>query len=765
MFVCAECGAAQPEAGYCGVDGSALHPRGEDPLLGTTIGPYRVARLMGIGGMGRVYRAVHPTIGSRVAIKILSRESSERPDLVERFFAEAKAVNLIRHEAIVNVLDLATLPDGRPYIVMEHLEGSSLAAIIDEARRTGRLLPLGGVARLVVEVLEGLGAAHAKGIVHRDLKPDNIFVTPQGRAKILDFGIAKLQPDLGATTPSNPTQTGSLLGTPHYMSPEQAAGRPVDARSDLYSLGVILFELSTCQRPFSPPALFDLLRMHIEAPPPLARSLRAAIPEALEQVINIALAKTAEQRFATAVAMSAALQNATTQLAGDQWEPILGGRKSQPNLQPVAWAPTPPASWASGPRDTDRASHLAPPTDRQAKPPTVDRVVMPQNPSHPSPPQTPSQAHPSTQTAGQVGAPAPQGSSKKTALLVLGGLALAGGGIAVGVIASKGSSNDTVAATGSDTAGTGSGSAGSGAGSAGSGAGSGSAITNVPVAPQPSLGGELSPEQTADMDAMIRSIPPEKQPPALVAALKKYGAWSKIPDAERQALLVTLTGMVGMGGAANAMDEINNALSGLDTEPAPTPPPAPKLHPQPDANANAERGEFSDARDASGWIKPTFALRYAGYYDPHAVDVHMLVNWTSAGARKLYSDAKLTNILATNVNGSAQADVTGPVKMVSFRYVVPSRPDGECAFLIVMTKEGAMILRDVAIKNCKKDVPVLKPTCGVLDVIARARQQGVANSELVDIMFTSSSKMWSVAVVGEALSKAKTIPDTCGAAD
>src|ERR1700759_1856944 len=215
MFVCAECGWSQPVPGPCPADGTALSPIGEDVLLGTTIGAYRVARLLGIGGMGRVYKGWHPAIGSRVAIKGLSRECSDRRDLVDRFFSEARAVNLIRHETIVNVLDLAMLPDGRPYIIMEYLDGAPLAALIEHAVGHQTPLPLGGIARLVAEVLDALGAAHGKGIVHRDLKPDNVFVAPSGRPKVLDFGIAKLS-DVTNTS----TRTGSLLGTPHYMSPE-----------------------------------------------------------------------------------------------------------------------------------------------------------------------------------------------------------------------------------------------------------------------------------------------------------------------------------------------------------------------------------------------------------------------------------------------------------------------------------------------------------------------------------------------------------------
>src|SRR5215467_1780088 len=142
MFVCTECGTPQQAAGHCPTDGTMLAPIGEDLLLGTTIGVYRVARLLGIGGMGRVYKAVHPQIGSRVAIKVLSRECSDRKDLVDRFFSEARAVNLIRHESIVNVLDLSVLPDGRPYIIMEYLDGAPLASILEHSIQFRQPLPL-----------------------------------------------------------------------------------------------------------------------------------------------------------------------------------------------------------------------------------------------------------------------------------------------------------------------------------------------------------------------------------------------------------------------------------------------------------------------------------------------------------------------------------------------------------------------------------------------------------------------------------------------
>ncbi len=394
-----------PVAGFCHTDGTQLAAIGEDLLLGTTIGAYRVARLLGIGGMGRVYKGVHPTIGSRVAIKVLSRECSDRRDLVERFFAEAKAVNLIRHESIVDVLDLAHLPDGRPYLVMEFLDGSSLSAIIEQAKRGGMPLPIGGVARLAAEVLDALGAAHAKGIVHRDLKPDNVYVTPSGRPKVLDFGIAKLTD----TTTGSSTRTGSLLGTPHYMAPEQAAGRPVDHRADLYAIGVILFECFTGRKPFNAEALFDLLRMHVEAPPPSPRQLRPDLPPELEHVIMVALAKQPDQRFANAQAMSMALQQATSQLSPDQWAPLSVTRV--PTTIPGAWSPTPPASWGG------RATN-------QSGPGHVPTVSAGQVTAHPSP--TPARS-----------------SSRKGLWIAVIAVLLGGGGVTAAVVAQSADTPDT----------------------------------------------------------------------------------------------------------------------------------------------------------------------------------------------------------------------------------------------------------------------------------------------------------------------------------
>ncbi len=344
MFVCQVCARTFPVGGFCTEDGGTLREVPPDPLIGQSIGSYRLVQWLGQGGMGTVYLGVHPTIGSRVAVKVLSMAASENHSLVERFFAEARSVNVIRHEGIVNVLDLATLPDGRPYIVMEHLEG----AVLTRHFETVRPFPLGALVRLGVEVLGALGAAHALGIIHRDLKPDNIFVTKLGRAKVLDFGIAKLRPEQRG--PSGATRTGALLGTPQYMSPEQALGQEVDPRADLYALGVILFEGATGRRPFDAESLFELLRLHVQEAAPAARSLRPDLPPALEQVISRALAKQREARFQTAeelasalIAVGRELPDASAELSG-LYQPLSGpvaydsraSHNSAPALAPTA---------------------------------------------------------------------------------------------------------------------------------------------------------------------------------------------------------------------------------------------------------------------------------------------------------------------------------------------------------------------------------------------------------------------------------------------
>jgi len=307
--------------------------------------------------MGSVYLAVQPAIGSRVAIKVLSEQCARSPELLERFFGEAKAVNLIRHENIVSVLDLSMLPDGRPFIVMEFIEGHTLGSIV---RRGGA--PLGGVMQVMGEVLSALGAAHAIGIVHRDLKPDNVLVTAEGHAKVLDFGIAKLAP--GLHDQASRTKTGALLGTPSYMAPEQISGAAnVDARADIYAAGILLFEAVTGQVPFTGASIFDVMRAQVDQAAPSPRALRHDLPPSIEDVILTALAKDPAMRFQSAQAMAQALVHAAQALPPDQWRPL--STRGAPRIS-ASGSPTPQQTPAS-------PSAIAPPTV-PAAPPTEART-------------------------------------------------------------------------------------------------------------------------------------------------------------------------------------------------------------------------------------------------------------------------------------------------------------------------------------------------------------------------------------------------------
>jgi serine/threonine-protein kinase len=268
-------------------------------MLNQTVGNYRIVSLLGEGGMGTVYLAQHPGIGRKAAIKVLHPDLARSPDLVTRFFNEARAANTIRHPGIVEVYDFGTLPDGATYITMELLDGESLAARI---KRVGRL-PLATAAQFAHQTAGALAAAHAAGIVHRDLKPDNIFVVPaedeEGREliKILDFGIAKLSAEHPGGSGVK-TRTGTVMGTPVYMSPEQCRGtKEVDHRTDVYALGIILYEMLCGQPPFVSTGYGELIHMHIGTPPVPPRTHNPGIPAELEAVVLKLLAKDAGQRY------------------------------------------------------------------------------------------------------------------------------------------------------------------------------------------------------------------------------------------------------------------------------------------------------------------------------------------------------------------------------------------------------------------------------------------------------------------------------------
>jgi serine/threonine-protein kinase len=262
-------------------------------VVGTTIGSYQILSRLGAGAMGEVYLAEHRHLKRKAAIKFLAREIMGRPDLLERFFLEARATSAIAHPGIVQVFDCEVDPNGRPYIVMELLEGQTLAGLLQR----GALSPA-IAARLARSMAGALHAAHAKGIIHRDIKPDNVFVQAQvpDAVKLVDFGIAKLAGDFRAGQ-VHMTQTGALMGTPLYMSPEQCrdAGK-IDFRTDLYSLGCVMFEMLTGRPPFTHELMGDLVVAHMTEEPQSVCALNPAVPPALAELVAELLRKDPAQR-------------------------------------------------------------------------------------------------------------------------------------------------------------------------------------------------------------------------------------------------------------------------------------------------------------------------------------------------------------------------------------------------------------------------------------------------------------------------------------
>ena len=260
-------------------------------------GRYRLVELLGQGGMARIYRATDSQLGRDVAVKVLHREFGRDPDFVARFRQEAQAAAALSHPGIVGVYDFGTDDEG-PYLVMELVDGEDLASVL---RRNGPLPPR-QAARLVAEVARALNAAHDRGIVHRDVKPGNIMLTASGRVKVTDFGIARAWADAGLTLP------GTTLGSVHYFSPEQALGEPATAASDVYSLGIVLYELLTGRRPWEGDSAAAVAMARISAPPPRVSDVRPSVPPTLEAIDRKALAPDAAARFASAGAMADALE-------------------------------------------------------------------------------------------------------------------------------------------------------------------------------------------------------------------------------------------------------------------------------------------------------------------------------------------------------------------------------------------------------------------------------------------------------------------------
>lgn len=318
MPTCPVCRTRYDEpATSCAKDGASLLPdqafvAAETPLaIGTQVGEYRVEGVLGEGAFGTVYAATHPVIGKRAAIKVLRRQYSADPEVVSRFLSEARAVNQIRHRNIIDIFSFGVLDDGRHYYVMELLEGTTLDAYL---RTYGRLQPSQALP-ILRQLARALGGAHQAGIAHRDLKPENVFLTfdDDGHPipKLLDFGIAKL---LGEGTAQHKTQSGAQMGTPYYMSPEQIHGRAVDTRADVYSFGVMTFELLTGDTPYDGESAMDLMMKHLSAPVPAMSERCADLPAEFDEPVQRMMAKEASDRPASIVEAIDALISAANRL-------------------------------------------------------------------------------------------------------------------------------------------------------------------------------------------------------------------------------------------------------------------------------------------------------------------------------------------------------------------------------------------------------------------------------------------------------------------
>jgi eukaryotic-like serine/threonine-protein kinase len=292
-------------------------------LIGLQIGNYRVLSQIGQGGMGAVYLAHHEVLGRKAAVKVLLPELSRDPDLIARFFNEARATARLRHRGFVEVFDSGTLPNGSAYLIMDHLRGADLGACIERNAR----LSVPDALAVLREVSDSVAVAHGHGIVHRDLKPDNIFLAlgddespgaPSVVVKVLDFGIAKLTGDEGRGRPSR-TRTGALLGTPLFMSPEQCRGAGgIDHRSDVYSLGCIAYNMLAGQPPFPLEGFGEIISAHLTLrPPPLGNSVPDLSP-ALDDLVKALLAKSPDDRPQTMDVVSARLDEIRRALPGDQ---------------------------------------------------------------------------------------------------------------------------------------------------------------------------------------------------------------------------------------------------------------------------------------------------------------------------------------------------------------------------------------------------------------------------------------------------------------
>ncbi|WP_437947078.1 serine/threonine-protein kinase [Sorangium sp. So ce296] len=344
------------------------------------LGKYRVESVLGRGAMGLVVAARHLALDDRVAIKVLLPRYVQDPEILQRFLREGRAAVRIRSPHVVRVADVGTLENGAPYMVMDHLEGKDLAAVLAESGPLS--IPL--AVDLVLQACEALAEAHAQGIVHRDVKPSNLFLTRNADGspcvKVLDFGISKMSHAEDHAL----TRVGGVLGSPLYMSPEQLrSASDVDGRADIYSLGVVLFQLLTGRTPFVALELAQLVYLVTQGEPQRPRALRPDLPEPLEQAILTAIARDRDRRFPTAADFALALvpfapphlRAAAERLFGALRGALPAGAPPQGGA--VLAASAPGAATAAAAMPADGAHTIVPVGTTNRRPASLDRRVLP----------------------------------------------------------------------------------------------------------------------------------------------------------------------------------------------------------------------------------------------------------------------------------------------------------------------------------------------------------------------------------------------------
>jgi len=393
-------------------------------MLGTVLGNYRVVDQLAAGGMGLVYVGHHEALGRPVVMKVLRPEVCDDAGLVQRFFDEARAVTAVRSPGIVQVFDFGVTPDRRAYFVMELLEGESLAARLQQRR-----LDHAACCRLGRQVANVLQAAHAAGILHRDLRPANLFLVPDPevgggeRIKVLDFGVARLAGEARPT--GGRTRTDLMLGTPHYLSPEQCrSASAADARSDIYALGCILFEIACGRPPFVFTGFGDLIDAHLHEPPPHPGQLAPGVPLGLSALIEQMLAKQPDSRPQTMAAVGQALDDVLRSLdptAVPVPAPLFAGgrRPSLPGLPPAHPVVAPDA---------------APPAAPDIVPPAPPMVAGPVDQPSSGPPEFSSIAATPRRWAGALALP--RGRARRP-IYAIGAIALVGAIAAISLVSGR----------------------------------------------------------------------------------------------------------------------------------------------------------------------------------------------------------------------------------------------------------------------------------------------------------------------------------------